>query len=181
MYYNLIFKNMKKVLLILMAFCVFPAVFSQETAKVEPKNELKLNLFNFLLLYPEISYERILADDLGVGVSAAFSLDNDIETNFQITPYFRFYFGSKPAKTFFIEANMALVGFKEYDYDYLYPYYDYLEKEKNSVDFGLGLALGYKYYNRKGFTGEIYAGLGRTFSDYDRFYPRVGITIGKQF
>jgi hypothetical protein len=175
---------MKKALFIIVAFCICPAVFSQETAtvKIEPKNEIKLNLGMFLALYPEISYERILGDDLGFGVSAAVSLDDDSENIFQITPYFRFYFGGKPTRSFFIEANMGLVGFKEENYSYYYDYsssqsYDY--SEKNVVDFGLGVAIGYKYINRKGFTGEIYAGVGRTFDD--RAYPRLGITIGKQF
>jgi hypothetical protein len=170
---------MKKALFIVLAFCICPAVFSQETetVKAAPVNEVKLNIGMFLALYPEISYERSIGEDLGFGVSAAVSLDDDSENTFQITPYFRFYFGNQPVRSFFIEANMGLVGFREYEYDYS-SYYSYAS-EKTVVDFGLGLALGYKYINRNGFTGEIYAGVGRTFED--RVYPRLGINIGKQF
>jgi hypothetical protein len=173
---------MKKALFIVAAFCICHTVFSQETEiNVKPKNEVKLNLATFLALYPEISYERSIADDLGFGVAAAVSFDDDATNIFQITPYFRFYFGGKPSRSFFIEANMGLAGFKEKYYSGSYysdSYYSSYSKT-NVVDFGLGFALGYKYYNRSGFTGEVYAGVGRTFED--RTYPRLGISVGKLF
>jgi hypothetical protein len=90
-----------------------------------------------------------------------------------LTPYFRFYFGSKPHKTFFIEANAALISCEEDEY------YEYSSRQTNVLDFGLGFSVGYKFFNRKGFTGELYLGVGRTFGD--RAYPRVGIALGKQF
>ena len=170
---------MKKVLFIVAVFCMPFVVFSQETEKVktEPVNEVKLNLATTVFIfYPEISYERSLTKDLGLGVAAAVALKNDILYNFQITPYFRFYFGSKPVRSFFIEANAALVGLDDaYFSDFLNSDRD----RQNVTDFGLGLAVGYKFINNRGFIGEIYSGVGRTFGD--RAYPRLGISVGKQF
>jgi hypothetical protein len=171
---------MKKLLFITVALCMCIVAFSQETEvmKAKPKYEVKLNLTNTLALFPEISFEHSLKDDLGIGMSLAVSL-NGGPYNLQLTPYFRIYFGNKPTKAFFIEANAAFVTFEKDIYEYYddWPYSSY--KSENAVDFGLGLAVGYKLFNKKGFTGEIYTGLGRTFEN--RIYPRVGISLGKQF
>ena len=165
---------MKKGLFIAVALCMCcHVVFSQETEKVktEPVNEIKFNLLTCLALYPEISYERSLTEDFGLGLAIAVSLYDDIiPYSFQMTPYFRFYFVNNPVKAFFIEMNAALVSSKDYYYD---------GANQNVADFGLGLALGYKVFNRKGLIGEFYLGLGRTFGD--RAYPRLGVSIGKQF
>ncbi|MDR1583223.1 MAG: hypothetical protein LBS55_08210 [Prevotellaceae bacterium] len=177
---------MKKVLCTVAALCMWLAAFSQETETVTtaPQYEIKLNLINTLILFPEISFEYHLKDDLGMGLALATSLNGGEPYNVQLTPYFRFYFGNKPAKMFFIEANAALVGLQDdtYYYDYSHDDPSYLDvqyRNQTVTDFGLGFAVGYKFFNKKGFTGEIYGGMGRTFGD--RAYPRVGICIGKQF
>ena len=171
---------MKKTLLTLAVLCMCHAVFSQEAEKVkkEPLNEIRLNLATTVFaLYPEINYERSLTEELGLGIAAAVSLNGksfDELYNFQLTPFFRFYFGRKPFKLFFIEANAALVNFRNYYYESVYS-----GRNKTITEFGLGLAIGYKFFNRSNFTGEIYTGVGRTLGDY--FYPRIGISIGKLF
>ncbi|MDR2683690.1 MAG: PorT family protein [Dysgonamonadaceae bacterium] len=174
---------MKKAFLITATLCLCTVAFAQETAKAGSRYEIKVNLTNALALFPEVGFEYTLKDDLGLGLSLATALDNDLSYSVQFTPYFRFYFGSKPAKTFFIEANAALLGFREDSYSISYDGYStsvYSNSRKKTVtDFGLGFAVGYKFFNKKNFTGEIYGGLGRTFAD--RVYPRVGIAVGKQF
>ena len=179
---------MKKVFLIITMFCVCFSLFSQETEKVktEAKNEIKLNLLMTLLSFPDISYERIWGNNIGVGLSAGFPLEN-FDTNFRLIPYCRFYFGESPVKSFFIEANVGIQGYKKYTYtpEYYgyggsYEYYGHNSQAENSTNVGLGVAFGYKYINSYGLIGELFLGIGRTFDDYGA-YPRVGISIGKQF
>ena len=169
---------MKKVLLITVALCMCRIAFSQETESVKApsSNEIKLNLLMAVALYPEITYERNFAHDFGFGLSAAVSLDGGYEEIYQLTPFFRFYFSSKPSCGFFIETNMALVGRKVEYYDYDPYYIPYNSKKKSVADFGLGFAVGYKYFNSRHLVGETYLGLGRTFDS--NVYPRIGIVLG---
>ena len=164
----------------LVALCICHAIFSQETkdGKTEAKNEVKLNLLMTVLKIPEISYERILSNNLGLGLSAGFSFDNDaLDINYQIIPYGRFYFGRKHGSGFFIEANAALVGFKEeYYVNYTYEY-----RTRDVTGFGVGFAIGGKFINNNDFIGEFFLGCGNTFSKNDYIYPRIGVSIGKQF
>ena len=164
--------------------CMFHVVFSQETEKVkaETHNEIKLNLFMTLLSYPDISYERVWEKNFGLGLSIGFPIDG-YETKYRILPYGRFYFGETSTKSFFIEANAALEGYEKYIFsstknaDDSFHYYTDTKKD---ISFGAGVAFGYKYINKRGFIGEIFFGMGRSFTR-EGLYPRVGISLGKQF
>jgi hypothetical protein len=119
-----------------------------------------------------------------------FALSNDVDILFEIMPYYRFYFGNAMANMpyswfyfghatanyFFIELNAAMVSFKNDDD---YGYMSGTSQRRQTLDLGLGFAIGYKYIQEKGIIGEIYFGLGRTMGD--GIYPRMGISIGKQF
>ena len=153
-------------------------VFSQETEKVKPKatNEIKLNLATTLFSSPEISYERIWDNNVGLGLSARAVFSDNYDTKYQFTPYCRFYFGESSIKSFFIEGNIGVIGYKKY----VYNYSDYSSSNtQNSLDAGIGLAVGYRYVNKKGLIGEVFLGLGRTIED--RGYLRCGISMGKLF
>ena len=182
---------MKKILVVLSCVLltnVF-AMAQENNESEERKNEIKVNLSSFLYLFPEIYYERLIADDQGLGASISTSLESGDGMKFMFMPYYRFYFQKERVSKFFIETNAALIGVKntwwEYDYNsnedgYIYNYN--ITDEHVSIDLkvGLGFAVGYKYVNKKsGIVGEIYAGAGRATGDY--FYPRIGVAIGKQF
>ena len=169
---------MKKVLFIVVALSMCQAVFSQEAEKIKTKatNEIKLNLLMTVLSFPEITYERVWGNNIGLGLSVGFPIESTA-TNFQILPYCRFYFGESAIKSFFIEGNIGIVGYDRYKAGYYYSSSDV----QNTADVGLGVAFGYKYVNNKGLVGELFLGLGRTFGDYNYIYPRIGISIGKQF
>jgi len=158
-------------------------VFSQELekAKIDAKNEIKLNLLMSVLSFPDISFERIWGNNVGLGLSVGFPLESN-DTHYRILPYGRFYFGESSTKSFFIEANIAVEGYKKDTYDSFYDDngYNVSSKAENTTGFGLGVAYGYRYVNRNGLVGELYFGLGRDF-DRENAYPRVGISIGKQF
>lgn len=160
---------MKKLILLFAIFSVI-TLNAQETEKPVSKNEVKLNLGYLLLGLPELSYERILNDDSSVGMSVAFSIDSDVDINYMLTPYYRFFFGKKPSAGFFIEANGAVFSEEYYS--------------KNEVGAGLGVALGGKFISKNNWTGELLLGAGRTLANSkntSEAYPRIGVTIGKRF
>lgn len=149
-------------------------------------NEIKLNLLFSILGMPEITYERIIGDNMGAGVAVLFNLEKEVDYKFSMTPYYRVYFGNKKASGFFIEGNASIMTRR---YEIVYDYYnsnngngDY--RKETRASFGLGAAVGGKFLTRNGFLGEAYFGVGRTLSDRRNIieaYPRIGFTIGKRF
>jgi len=68
---------MKHLFLSIALLCAL-STFSQETTEKNiKKNEIKINLLYFILDFPEITYERLLTDQTSLGVSVAFSIDNN--------------------------------------------------------------------------------------------------------
>jgi hypothetical protein len=159
-----------------------------ETIGQGGNNELKINLLFSVIGMPEITYERIIEDNMGVGLSAFVGLDNDIDYTYGFTPYFRLYFGQKKASGFFIEGNASVIGNRSYhyipSYSNYYPSPD-LTISSTQTNFGLGAAAGGKFLTRNGFLGEAYLGVGRLLGEKNSYsgeaYPRIGITIGKRF
>lgn len=152
-------------------------------------NELKINLLFTVLGMPEISYERLLADNMGLGASVFIGLDDSQDYKFGFIPHYRLYFGAKKASGFFIEGNASLITSRDYSSFYVgtssyYPYGHSQSVERNKTTFGLGAAAGAKFLTRNGFLGEAYLGVGRSLGENANdveAYPRVGITIGKRF
>lgn len=150
------------------------------------KNEFTLNMLYSVAGIPEIKYERHLSDESSIGLSAAVALVDDIDLEYMVTPFYRFYFGNKPSAGFFIEANTALFS-EDVGYDvYYYPNGDMETKSESEFGFGMGFAAGGKFMTKSGFVFEIYGGLGRNFlSDDESYasevYPRIGLTFGKRF
>lgn len=159
-----------------------------------PVNEVKINLpVTIFCSYPEVSYERILNDDISVGGALGVALQEDrYPVKFAFNPYFRWFFGGnskskdKYGSGFFIEANGGLLisNYGYDDYSYINENGDkvYTNENGTSNDFGagLGLALGWKYLSKNNWVGEVYFGGGRDFLN-DGGYPRMGISIGKRF
>lgn len=162
-----------------------PSVLGWKITRDIPANELKVNLpTTVFLLYPEISYERILNSDMSLGVSAGVGLGSDeYPLDFNITPYVRWFFGGNSKSLerygagFFIELNGSVFATETNSYDYNTNSYNY-----NSSDFGagLGMGIGWKYFTRNNWIGEILLGFGRDFVN-DGAYPRLGVSIGKRF
>jgi hypothetical protein len=188
---------MKKVILITLSILalsmnLFSQTNSESTKKSCDNNEIRLNVASPIFGLPEINYERYITDNMGVGLTAAISLEKkDMEMLWMLLPYYRIYFGEKKASGFFIEGNMALV--REYeDNTYLnnsyYSSYYYgsesseIIKPRSFNTFGCGAACGYKFLTRNGVTGEICLGAGRLFGNTIlHAYPRIGVCIGKRF
>lgn len=180
---------MKKMILI--GLCLASSVFANaqqadttatKNAGINGNNELKLNLVYTIAGFPELNYERIIKDDMSVGVAVLVGLEKNSEYSFGVMPNYRVYFGSKKANGFFIEANAAVISNRDdyYSYSSSWDYRNSLYKTE--TNFGLGAAAGAKFLTKNGFVGEIFLGVGRLFGNsVDDAYPRAGITIGKRF
>ena len=154
--------------------------YSQEDTqeKFTPQHEIKLNIVYTLAEIVELNYELVLGEDFSVGLAANYWFDESARIDYQIIPNFRFYpLNQKPSAGFFIEANTSILGVTNEIYDFPNEV-----EEESDVEFGMGVATGYKFISRNDFTTELYIGAGRVFGeDYNQFYPRLGITLGKRF
>ncbi|MES2419050.1 MAG: hypothetical protein V4541_12745 [Bacteroidota bacterium] len=146
-------------------------------------NEVKINLLFTVIGIPEVSYERIMADNMGLGVSVLLGLDQSITYKYAITPYYRLYFGGKKANGFFIEGNASVISARTRGHLYFDNNGMYQNYREATTNLGMGAAAGAKFLTRNGFLGEAYLGVGRVFGErrYEDAYPRIGITIGKRF
>lgn len=172
---------MKK-LLLLLSLTVFTFGYSQESESVSfKKNEIKINAAFLVAGALEVSYERILNEESAFGAALYLAIVDDFEPNFQFTPYYRYYFGKKPAAGFFAEGFGML---NSYD-NYSYSYNSSSSYSESRTDFALGFGLGAKWITKKGFIFEINGGVGRNlFNSSDTDYEivgRGGITFGYRF
>ena len=181
-------KNFKIAFLLTIALLVsFQAKVSAQGSRDYGKKEIKINLLTSILSLPEITYERFLDDNMGVGMAISFGIANEngySDYRFLAIPHYRVYFGKEEATGFFIEANTALGYLHERNFYYTDNFvYDEYDNYKAKFNFGLGAAIGAKFLTRNGFIGEIYAGAGRFLGDQRSIdaFPRIGITIGKRF
>ena len=171
---------MKRLILALVVLSTSGLAHAQK-AMPEARNEIKLNGFYTLVGIPEFSYERILDEETSVGISAAVSIESDLQWQWGITPYYRWFFSKKAGEGLFIEGH-ANVFESEYDYYWGVPSWPDTGPFKE-IGAGGGFALGYKMTSSGGWVGELYAGAGRNFlaDRAERAYPRLGFIIGRRF
>ncbi|WP_281297969.1 DUF3575 domain-containing protein [Flavobacterium limnophilum] len=174
---------MKKILIVLCS-SIFTFGYSQEEKKVDfKKNEIKGNALFLVAGALEVTYERLLNEESGVGVSLFVPYENEIDVNFSLTPYYRFYFGKKPAAGFFVEGFGMLNSYDDSIYNEANNYSSF--NDVTRTDFALGFGLGAKWVTQKGFVFEINGGVGRNLfnsSDSDfEIVGRGGITLGYRF
>lgn len=156
------------------------------------KDELKINALFLLAGSLEIGYERVLNEESAIGTSLLLPISNDTSINFMLTTYYRYYFGAKPCRGFFMEGFGALNSVQDeiytlnYNPDPMFNNYSY--KPLNVTDFALGIGLGGKWISKKGVTFELHSGVGRnlfsSYNDQDRnfqFIGRGGISVGYRF
>lgn len=171
---------MKKSIVTLVLSLAFLTSFAQQLSY---PNEVKINIAYLIGGFPEIGYEYLINDESGVGMDILFAIDNNIDFKFALTPYYRFYFGKKPAAGFFAEGFGMLNTFKIYDDIYYFDSEEYESNSENITDFALGISIGGKFVTNKGFVFEIYGGVGRNLfnNGSDEVVPRTGVTFGKRF
>ena len=175
---------MKK--LVLLLFLVsFTFGYSQEKEQVDfKKNEIKGNALFLVAGALEVTYEHLLNEESGIGVSLFVPYDNSINTNFSLSPFYRFYFGKKPAAGFFVEGFGMLNSYTQQASTGSF-FTNYVGPEKDVTDLALGFGLGAKWITNKGFIFEINGGVGRNLinsNDKDfEIVGRGGITLGYRF
>ncbi len=170
--------HMKNYLILLLLICGLMTSNAQELTD----KEYRLNVFE-LISGPALglSYEKYWNSQSSYGVYTFINLNDDSirDENFEIAPYVRFYFKETEylyGKSLFLELFTAYVSGDTYD-DYIYP----PNGEDNEFNrFALGALVGKKWVNKSNITFETGIGVGRYLSG-DSAYPRLHVSIGKQF
>jgi hypothetical protein len=176
---------MKKIILLVVLSFGLNSVAQEQEIPDFKRNEIKGNALMLVLGSFEATYERLLNEESGLGISASVALIDQMDVRWAITPYYRFYFGKKPAGGFFAEGFGMLNQVDDYIYNYDGGTYN--ESYKTITDFAFGVGVGSKWISRRGVTFEINAGVGRNlFSEYNNdrdfeFIGRGGITVGYRF
>ena len=133
------------------------------------KNEIRVDFLD-LLAVPAltIAYEKSNNSNSGFGATLFINLDDGnslVDDPIILTPYYRFYF----LQTEDFGGNGIFAE---------------IFTQLSSSKIAPGLAIGKKWINRKGFTLELLAGVGRNLTpdgDNDEAVARLGVSIGKRF
>jgi len=155
---------LKHTLVVLCTFLTF-SLSSQDNNSLDKRHELKLNVAYLLTDAAEISYEYILNEESSVGISATYVLIPEAEFGWGITPYYRLFFGKKPAQGFFIEGQASIFDFEDFDWICSDDLQSCSRFPNRYTTGGVGLAIGAKFKTSKNIVLEIYAGGGRILAD----------------
>ncbi len=166
--------NMKKILLcagILVSALQINAQEAESKLTSERQNDIMISPIE-LIAAPvlNLSYERLLGENSGLGVNGMFYLGNDDDAKFsQFSAYYRMYFGKKYASGFFVEGFVPVTTTDEsyYVYDGNYNYISSSDKNKTTV--GIGVGFGGKWVAKKNIIFEASAGVARRFGNDDEF------------
>lgn len=129
-----------------------------------------------------VSYERLINQDSGIGVNGIFFLEDEDSKFTQISPYYRAYFGKKYASGFFAEAFVPITMRR--DIKYHYDNKTATEKEIKDTTLGLGVGFGGKWVAKKNIVFEASIGIARKFGADDYFEDLTGkgmLGIGYRF
>lgn len=159
---------MKKITLSLaFAFLGTSMLLAQETTEntATRQNDIMISPIELIAIPAvNVSYERLLNEDNGIGINGIFYVGNDDEeVRFsQISPYYRAYFGKKYASGFFVEGFLPITMTKEYVYNYNEGVYA-SERLVDETTFGVGVGFGGKWVAKRNIIFEASAGIARRF------------------
>ncbi len=166
-----------------------------ESKKVEVfsrKNELRLDA-TYLIFGAafNISYESIISNESGLGVTLIISNGKELNTKFVISPYYRYYFGKKPATGFYFEGFAMYSSFNAQEYVNKNNNNNFFFGDTKTVtisDLAIGFGLGGKWMTNNGIIFELGFGVGRNLlNDYSNYEPgnkiagKGGISVGYRF
>lgn len=147
-------------------------------------NELKLNALYAVVGVLDLTYERTLNEESGIGLTFAVPFDKELDSdiNYYVSPYYRFYFGKKYAAGFFLEGFGMLSAYEQTD---IFIGNDVVINEESKLAFALGIGVGGKWVTNGGFIGELSLGVGRNIINADDFIDdvvgKISIGIGYRF
>ena len=182
---------MKKIILVAFLAVSFIRVHAQEAKSaidVQKQNEVKINGLYLVLGALEVTYERLLNEESGVGLSIFLPIDDAVNDgiNYYVSPYYRFYFGKKYAAGFFVEGFGMLNSYDYTTIGFLQSFDAVASDTENVTDFALGIGVGGKWITNRGMFAEVNFGVGRNlfnsndFSDYE-VIGKASIAIGIRF
>jgi hypothetical protein len=179
---------MKKLFTILTVFITIFSLRAQELnsnqeSGSERKNDIILDPI-LLIAVPmiNVSYERLINKDMGIGVNAMVTLSDEVDDFKQFSPYFRYYMGKKYASGFFFEGFVPVTlqndAYYSYQYDdYTNSYYYINNAKKNTTTVGIGFGVGGKWIIKDRLVIEASGGIARRFGDFDNY--DIGPVTGK--
>ncbi|AXG72807.1 DUF3575 domain-containing protein [Flavobacterium arcticum] len=182
---------MKKTsLIIVFLFSLFTAKAQNQSETIknqfEKKNDVKINVYFTALGLFEGTYERNLNKKSSLGITGmyVFSQKYDEDANFQISPFYRRYFGKKYASGFFIEGFGTLGstdGKQLMDVNGNIT----LNEGPDVIDLSLGLSFGCKWVTKSGIVFEVLVGMGGNLFNADKtdhdVINRRAISVGYRF
>ncbi|WP_299252377.1 hypothetical protein [uncultured Aquimarina sp.] len=174
---------MKQTLIAIIILFSFKFSFAQDQSDLPPrdinKNEISINPINIIAFGAiDIGYERILTNNTTLGFDFFYRFsdnvdsDNDIidrdgifDKEIAFTTRFKYFFGSRVARGFYVETfGMLSSG----DHDNYIDFFDdqgiFISSRKVSedyTDFALGFSVGGKFVAKNGFFIDIGFGIGR--------------------
>ncbi|NJB81804.1 DUF3575 domain-containing protein [Wenyingzhuangia aestuarii] len=152
----------------------------------ENKNELKINVYFTAFGLFETTYERNLNRKSSLGITGLYSFSKkyDEDVNFQISPFYRRYFGKKYASGFFIEGFGTLGSIDGKQLTDVNGNIT-LNEGPDVIDLSLGLSIGYKWVTKKGIIFEALFGMGGNLFNANKtdhnIINRRAISIGYRF
>lgn len=168
---------MKKLFSACLVLVGFTTMFSQEKESDIRKNDVTMGPIE-LIVGPilNVSYERLINKTNGVGVNTLVYFADNAYREYQISPFYRMYFGRKFASGFFVEAFAPITTDRNdfYDYDINTNgniIVNYREKKYTTVGFGIG--LGAKWAVRNNILFEVSGGLARRFGDQNNNFEEI--------
>ncbi|MDC0177873.1 DUF3575 domain-containing protein [Polaribacter sp.] len=185
---------MKKYTLLFLLL-VSAIIIAQEKEEKNPqdinkKQEVKINAFGLLAFeWIDVSYEYLINEESSFGIGLLLGLDNNTNLDeyrkFSLAPYYRRYFSNKFARGFFVEGFGMLHTYDRENYNY----YDFngnhtVDNNETKTEFAVGISVGGKFISKRGFTTEIYLGLGRNLAGDSKSLEAVGrggVSLGYRF
>jgi hypothetical protein len=154
---------------------------AQDSEPQQSYNEIKINGLYLVLGAFDVTYERTLNEESGLGLNVFLPFDSDINESirYYVSPYYRMYFGKKQAAGFFVEG-FGMLNSTNRDIDVIFDD----DEDDFRTDFALGIGIGGKWVTNRGLIGEIGFGVGRNLIHNDTesdFVGKVNITLGYRF
>lgn len=168
---------MKKTILLFVLLGLSFGVRAQEKEIVslvpeQRKNDIMISPFpTILTAYINLSYERLLSADSGLGLDAIVGINKEVKAT-QFSPFYRMYFGKKYAGGFFVEGFVPITTTQYKELDLRYGTISYKEPE-NVTSIGLGVGFGGKWVTRKHIVFEASVGVAKRFGNQNKMTTPV--------
>ncbi|WP_404984356.1 hypothetical protein ACI513_12200 [Chryseobacterium sp. M5] len=167
---------MNKILLGLSLIFGTFAAQAQENTEKQRKNDILADPI-LLIAVPlaNVSYERLISDNKGIGINAMINLDRNDDRFTQFSAFYRMYFGKKYASGFFLEGFIPVTtetnDIYSYNYDDVNNYfYTSSVRKNNFTTVGIGFGVGGKWVMKNNLVIEASGGIARRFGDRDKHY-----------